>query len=318
MFPMPRSVSSTRVTTFRIQRRRVLALCAGALALPRVSAMAESTPLASRLAVASGQRLPVVGLGTYQTFDVAPNAPDRDELKRVLATLAGAGATVVDSSPMYGRAEETVGDLAAELDLQPRLYLATKVWTRGAQAGVAQMEDSFRLLRTTRIDLMQVHNLVDWRTHLKMLQAWHGQGRIRHLGITHYHAGAYDELMDVMRTRAFSFVQFNYSLGERDAEARLLPLAADLGMGVLINRPFAQGGLFSRVRGRPLPPWAAEIDCNSWGQFFLKWILGHPAVTCVIPGTRRVSHLTDNLGAGRGRLPDASTRSRMLTYLQSL
>lgn len=280
--------------------------------------MAEPTLLASRLAVASGQRLPVVGLGTYQTFDVAANAPERAELKNVLATLVQSGATVVDSSPMYGRAEEVVGDLADEQKLQPRLYLATKVWTRGAQAGIAQMEDSFRLLRTKRIDLMQVHNLVDWRTHLKTLEAWQGEGRIRHLGITHYHAGAYDELMDVMRSRAFSFVQFNYSLGERDAEARLLPLAAELGMGVLINRPFAQGGLFSRVRGKPLPAWAVEFDCTSWGQFFLKWILGHPAVTCVIPGTRRVSHVTDNLGAGRGRLPEAAQRSRMLTYLQSL
>lgn len=280
--------------------------------------MAESTLLAARLAVASGQRLPVVGLGTYQTFDVAAHAPERAELKNVLATLVQSGATVIDSSPMYGRAEEVVGELADEQKLQPKLYLATKVWTRGRQAGISQMEDSFRLLRAKRIDLMQVHNLVDWRTHLETLEAWQGQGRIRHLGITHYHAGAYDELMDVMRTRKFAFVQFNYSLGERDAEARLLPLAAELGMGVLINRPFAQGGLFSRVRGKPLPAWAVDFDCTSWGQFFLKWILGHPAVTCVIPGTRRVSHLTDNLGAGRGRLPDAAQRSRMLTYLQSL
>jgi aryl-alcohol dehydrogenase-like predicted oxidoreductase len=280
--------------------------------------MAETTPLSSRLAVASGQRLPVVGLGTYQTFDVASNAPERSELKNVLATLVKSGGTVVDSSPMYGRAEGVVGELADELKLQSSLFLATKVWTRGAQAGTAQMEDSLRLLRTPRMDLMQVHNLVDWRTHLKTLQSWQHQGRIRHLGITHYHAGAYGELMDVMRTRAFAFVQFNYSVGEREAEERLLPLAAELGMGVLINRPFAQGGLFARVRGKPLPAWASEFDCTTWGQYFLKWILGHPAVTCVIPGTRRVSHLTDNLGAGQGRLPDAAQRSRMLTYLQTL
>jgi diketogulonate reductase-like aldo/keto reductase len=304
--------------TFRISRRYALGLCAGALVLPGVSAMAGTTPLSSRLAVAAGQRLPVVGLGTYQTFDVAPDAPERGELGNVLRTLAQSGATVVDSSPMYGRAERVVGDLAGEFDLHSRLFLATKVWTRGAQAGVAQMEESMRLLRTQRIDLMQVHNLVDWRSHLRTMQAWQGQGRIRHLGITHYHAGAYEELMDVMRTRAFAFVQFNYSVGEREAEARLLPLAAELGMGVIVNRPFAQGGLFARVRGKPLPPWAPEFDCTSWGQFFLKWILGHPAVTCVIPGTRRVSHLLDNLGAGRGRLPDTAQRSRMITYLQSL
>jgi diketogulonate reductase-like aldo/keto reductase len=195
-----------------MNRRRALGLLAGALVHPRVSAMAETTPLSSRLAVASGQRLPVVGLGTYQTFDVASNAPERSELKNVLATLVKSGGTVVDSSPMYGRAEGVVGELADELKLQSSLFLATKVWTRGAQAGTAQMEDSLRLLRTPRMDLMQVHNLVDWRTHLKTLQSWQHQGRIRHLGITHYHAGAYGELMDVMRTRAFAFVQL---LGRR-------------------------------------------------------------------------------------------------------
>lgn len=279
--------------------------------------MAE-TPLAARTAAAAGEHLPVVGLGTYQTFDVGADAPERAELKRVLAALTAQGARVVDSSPMYGRAEGVVGDLADELRLHGSLYLATKVWTSGERAGVAQMEASLRLLRTSRIDLMQVHNLVDWRTHLKTLEAWQAQGRIRHLGITHYHAGAYDELMKVMRTRRFAFVQFNYSVGEREAEQRLLPLCAELGMGVLVNRPFAQGDLFARVRGKPLPAWAAEIDCSSWAQFLLKWILGHPAVTCVIPGTRRTSHLLDNLGAGRGRLPDAAQRARMLAHLQAL
>lgn len=280
--------------------------------------MAATTPISNRLAPAAGQRLPVVGLGTYQTFDVGSNAPERTELKSVLATLVQEGGSVVDSSPMYGRSEGVVGDLASTLKLQPSLYLATKVWTRGEAAGIAQMEDSLRLLRSPRIDLMQVHNLVDWRTHLKTLQAWQAQGRIRHLGITHYHAGAYDELMSVMRTRAFSFVQFNYSVGEREAEQQLLPLAAELGMGVLVNRPFAQGDLFSRVRGLPLPDWATELDCASWGQFFLKWILGHPAVTCVIPGTRRVSHLLDNLAAGRGRLPDSAQRAKMLAHLRAI
>ncbi len=280
--------------------------------------MAAAPPLSTRLAPAAGQRLPVIGLGTYQTFDVGANAPERAELKQVLSTLVQQGATVVDSSPMYGRAEGVVGDLADELKLQPSLYLATKVWTRGEAAGRSQMEDSFRLLRTPRIDLMQVHNLLDWRTHLKALKAWQAQGRIRHLGVTHYHAGAYDELMSVMRTREFGFVQLNYSLGEREAERRLLPLAAELGMGVLVNRPFAQGDLFARVRSRPLPEWAQEFDCASWGQFFLKWILGHPAVTCAIPGTRRMSHLVDNLAAGRGRLPDAAQRAKMLAHLQSI
>ena len=281
--------------------------------------MAQSTrPIDRRLAPAAGENLPVIGVGTYQSFDVGRGAAERAELKDVLRTLVLRGGSVVDSSPMYGRAESVVGDLAQELGLHPSLFLATKVWTRGEAAGVAQMEDSLRLMRTKRIDLMQVHNLLDWRTHLKTLKHLQASGRLHHIGVTHYHASAYDELMDVIRTREFSFVQFNYSLAEREAERRLLPLCADLGLGVVINRPFSQGDLFPRVKGKPLPPWASEFDCTSWTQFFLKWILGHPAVTCVIPGTRRLAHLEDNLAAGRGRLPDAAQRARMLEHLRTL
>jgi diketogulonate reductase-like aldo/keto reductase len=281
--------------------------------------MAQSgNALIARTASAAGVKLPSVGVGTWQTFDVGRNAPERAELREVLRTLVQAGGSVVDSSPMYGRAEGAIGDLAQEAKLHESLFLATKVWTRGEAAGIAQMEDSLRLLRTPRIDLMQVHNLVDWRTQLKTMKAWQESGRIRHLGITHYHSGAYDELMSVMRTREFGFVQLNYSMAEREAENRLLPLAAELGLGVIVNRPFSQGGLFPRVKGKPLPAWAAEIDCASWAQFFLKWILGHPAITCVIPGTRLVTHMKDNLGAGRGRLPDAAQRSRMLEHLRTL
>ena len=276
------------------------------------------TPLLTRKAAAAGVTLPVIGVGTWQTFDVARNAPERGELKEVLRTLVQAGGSVVDSSPMYGRAEEVVGDLAQEAAVLGSLFLATKVWTRGQAAGIAQMEQSARLLRSPRIDLMQVHNLVDWRTHLETLKAWKSAGRLRHIGITHYHSGAYDELMSVMRSREFDFVQFNYSMAEREAEARLLPLAAELGIGVIVNRPFSQGDLFPRVQGKPVPPWAAQFDCSSWAQFFLKWILSHPAVTCVIPGTRRVVHMHDNLGAGRGRLPAAGERARMLEHLRSL
>jgi diketogulonate reductase-like aldo/keto reductase len=274
--------------------------------------------LLARTAAAAGVKLPVVGVGTWQTFDVGRDAPERVELEQVLRTLVQAGGSVVDSSPMYGRAESVVGDLAAQAKLHDSLFLATKVWTRGEAAGIAQMEDSLRLLRTSRIDLMQVHNLVDWRTHSRTMKAWRDAGRIRHLGITHYHSGAYDELMRVMRGGEFGFVQFNYSMAEREAERKLLPLAAELGMGVVINRPFSQGDLFPRVKGKPLPAWASELDCASWAQFFLKWILGHPAVTCVIPGTRLVVHMKDNLGAGRGRLPDAKQRARMLEYLHTL
>jgi len=281
--------------------------------------MAQSaTPLIAREAAAAGVKLPAVGVGTWQTFDVGRNAPERAELKEVLRTLVQAGGSVVDSSPMYGRAEAVLGDLAEEAGLHGSLFIATKVWTRGHAAGSAQMEQSARLLRRPRIDLMQVHNLVDWRTHLETLKAWKSAGRLRHIGITHYHAGAYDELMSVMRGREFGFAQFNYSMAEREAEQRLLPLAAELGMGVIVNRPFSQGDLFPRVQGKAVPEWAREFDCTSWAQFFLKWILGHPAVTCVIPGTRRVVHMHDNLAAARGRLPDARERARMLEHLRTL
>lgn len=291
----------------------------GALLASGTNIMAEpATPLTTRPIPQGNERLPVIGLGTWQTFDVASNAPERTELADVLRTLAASGANVVDSSPMYGRSERVVGDLAAELKLHPSLFLATKVWARGESAGIAQMEDSMRLLRTQRIDLMQVHNLVDWRTHLKTLKAWKAAGRVRYIGITHYHAGAHDELMSVLKTRELEFVQFNYSLAEREAESRLLPLCADLGVATLINRPFSQGALFPRVKGKMLPPWASEIDCSSWAQFFLKWIIGHPAVTCAIPGTSKVRNLRDNLGAAAGRLPDRAQRDRMLAHLNSL
>jgi aryl-alcohol dehydrogenase-like predicted oxidoreductase len=236
----------------------------------------------------------------------------------VLRLLVAQGGSVIDSSPMYGRAEGVVGDLGAALDAHRSLFLATKVWTRGESVGRAQMEDSFRLLRAKRIDLMQVHNLLDWKAHLKTLQGWKAAGRLRYIGVTHYHSGAYAELASVLRTRAFDFVQLNFSMAERDAERELLPLAAELGVAVLVNRPFSQGDLFPRVKGHALPDWAAELDCASWAQFFLKWILAHPAVTCAIPGTRRIAHLNDNLGAARGRLPSEPLRRKMLDHLQAL
>jgi diketogulonate reductase-like aldo/keto reductase len=221
------------------------------------------------------------------------------------------GGRVVDSSPMYGAAESVAGDLAADLGIGDRLFLATKVWTSGRQAGLAQMEQSAKRLRTRRLDLMQIHNLVDWRTHLATLREWKAAGRIRYLGVTHYTASAYDDLERILRSEPLDFMQVNYSLGERTAERRILPLAQERGIAVLVNRPFAEGGLFGRVRGQALPDWAAEADCESWAQIFLKWILAHPAVTCVIPATSRPQHLADNMRAGAGRLPDAAMRERM-------
>lgn len=302
------------------RRRALRALAASFFLMAARPHAADNAPgsIMKRRIPRSGELLPVVGLGTWRAFDVGPRAPERAELKEVLRLLVELGGSVVDSSPMYGEAERVVGDLAAELGIRDRLFLATKVWTTGRDAGIRQMENSFRLLRTQRIDLMQVHNLLDLETHMKTLRAWKAEGRIRYHGITHYHEGAHGALERLVKTGEYDFVQLNYSMAEREAEERLLPLCAETGTAVLVNRPFAHADLFGRVRGKPLPAWCAEFDCTSWAQFFLKYILAHPAVTCVIPGTRRVAHLRDNLAAGTGRLPDAAMRRRMLRYLEQL
>ena len=274
-------------------------------------------PLIKRSIPRSGEQLPVLGLGTYIVLDVAPGAPELAELKEVLKNFAAGGAKLIDSSPMYGRAEAVVGELLAATNLRDSVFLATKVWTSGRDAGVRQMQHSLRLMRTQRIDLMQVHNLLDLATHTKTLNEWKAAGTLRYVGITHYHAGAYRELEKLLKTREYDFVQFNYSLAEREAEQRLLAVAAETGTAVIINRPFAQGELFGKVKGRDVPAWAAQFDCDSWAQFFLKYIIAHPAVTCVIPGTGKVRHMTDNLKAGAGRLPDERTRKRMVELIQS-
>ena len=281
------------------------------------NANAQKTDQQSRPVPRTGERLPVVGLGTWQTFDVAANAPERAELTEVMKRFAARGGRVVDSSPMYGQAERVVGDVTGELGVRDKLFLATKVWTSGRDAGIRQMESSFNLMRAGTMDLMQVHNLVDVDTHARTLRDWKGAGRIRYLGITHYHAGAHADLERVLKTLQWDFAQFNYSLAEPEAEKRLLSACAELGVAVIVNRPFAEGALFRRVKGRELPAWASEIDCSSWAQFFLKWIVSHPAVTCAIPGTSRVAHLEDNLKAGVGVLPDAAMRKRMAAFLRA-
>jgi diketogulonate reductase-like aldo/keto reductase len=294
----------------------MLRLMAAAAALP---ARAGAAPqMLSRPIPASGETIPVVGLGTWRVFDVSGAQAERAPLRDVLKSLVELGGRVVDSSPMYGAAESVVGDLAGELAITDKLFLATKVWTSGRDAGVAQMEQSIKRLRARQLDLNQIHNLLDWRTHLKTLREWKAAGRIRYLGVTHYTSSAYDELERVLRAEALDFVQVNYSLGEREAERRILPLARDRGVAVLANRPFAEGGLFQRVRAQAVPPWAAEFDCESWAQFFLKWILAEPAVTCVIPGTSRPQHLVDNLKAAVGRLPDAAMRDRMVAHIAAV
>ena len=301
-------------------RRRRLLQCLPALSIgASAPAMSTETPALLRRPIQrSGELLPVVGLGTYVVLDVGANAPEMTELREVMREFVAGGASVVDSSPMYGAAEARVGDLSAALNLRRKLFLATKVWTSGRQSGIDQMRNSFRLMQTKTIDLMQVHNLLDTATHMKTMREWKAAGTLRYLGITHYHSGAYAELEKLLKTREFDFVQFNYSMAEREAETRLLQVAADSGTAVLINRPFAQGELFPRVRGKALPAWAAEFDCDSWAQYFLKYILGHPAVTCVIPSTGKTAHLADNLKAGSGRLPDAALRRRMLAHLEGL
>ena len=303
----PGSASDTQLS-----RRALLALLAAA-AVSAGAGSGRGSPVL-RAIPASRETLPVIGLGTWQTFDVGGGA-ERAPLRQVLQRFVALGGRVVDSSPMYGRAEGVVGDLAAELGVRDGLFLATKVWTSGREAGVAQMEASRRHLRTKLVDLMQVHNLVDWRTHLRTLREWKQAGRIRYVGVTHYTAGAHGELESIMKAEPLDFVQLNYSLIEREAEHRLLPMAAERGIAVLINRPFAEGALFRRVRGRALPAWAAEIGCRSWAQLFLKWIVAHPAVTCVIPATSRPEHLEDNMQAGVGPLPDAPTRERIAGVL---
>jgi aryl-alcohol dehydrogenase-like predicted oxidoreductase len=219
---------------------------------------------------------------------------------------------------MYGRAEQVIGDIAAKLKLRSALFLATKVWTTGKAQGIASMEKSLARLQTDRIDLMQVHNLVDARTHLATLRDWKAEGRVRYIGITHYNSGAYPEVAKLLRTEKVDFVQINYSLGEREAEKEILPLARERGVAVLINRPFGGGDLFSRLRQEPLPDWAGEFDCHSWAQFLLKWIIAHPAVTCAIPATSKVRHLEDNMQGGAGRLPDEKIRVRMLDTVSTL
>jgi len=267
--------------------------------------------LLQRTIPSSGEAIPAIGLGTWRTFDVGTGADVRAPLREVLQRFVELGGRVLDSSPMYGTAESVSGDLAAEAKVADKLFWATKVWTSGAAAGVKQMEQSLARLRVTRLDLMQIHNLLDWRAHLTTLRAWKAAGRVRYIGVTHYTAGAYDELERVLRAEPLDFVQVNYSIGEREAERRILPLARERGVAVLVNRPFTEGGLFQRVRSTPLPPWAAELGCESWAQFFLKWILAHSAVTCVIPATSRVAHLVDNMKAGVGSLPDTAARERM-------
>jgi aryl-alcohol dehydrogenase-like predicted oxidoreductase len=284
-------------------RRQLLGAGLVALAMPRW-ASAKETTMIQRTIPSSGETLPAIGLGSWQTFDT----DDTTSIQPVLDRFLALGARVIDSSPMYGKAEAAIGKMLAATRSDAKPFLATKVWTRGKAEGITQMNRSFERMGTKVMDLMQVHNLVDWKAHLATLHAWKKEGRIRYIGVTHYAHGAFDELEQIITKEKIDFVQLPYSAGERDAEKRLLPAAAQHGVAVLVMEPFASGALFGRVKGKPLPAVAGELGCTSWGQLFLKFIIGHPAVTCPIPATRSVSHLEDNLGAMLGAVPDDKQR----------
>lgn len=295
---------------------KTMSLAGSAMLLHSPNAMTQNKEtMLQRLIPSSGEKLPIVGVGSWQQFDVGAAAMDREPLREVLKSMDKLGGRVIDASPMYGRSEKVIGDLTTELRVNDRVFLATKVWTTGRQAGIDQMKDSISKMGRTKIDLMQVHNLQDYQTHLRTLKDWKEQGRIRYIGVTHYVDSAHARLEQIVKSKLVDFVQFNYSIGSRHAEGSLLKAARDHGVAVLINEPFEQGALFRVVKGKALPPWAAEIGIASWAQFFLKYILGDPAVTCVIPGTSDVKHLIDNMGAGMGPLPDQATRKKMLNWM---
>jgi diketogulonate reductase-like aldo/keto reductase len=302
-------------------RAEVLRLAGSAAAASLVGTKArgeqsgEKPAMQTRIIPSSGEKLPVIGVGTWQTFDVGADASARKQLTQVLSTLFEAGGSVIDSSPMYGTSEDVAGSLVADMHARPKAFLATKVWTRGREAGVQQINRSMQLLRTDRLDLLQVHNLLDWRVHLVTLRDLKSNGRIRYLGVTHYTSSAYRELEAVMREQELDFIQVNYSADDRAAEQRILPLAAERGMAVLINLPFGGGGLLRRLRSKPLPQWADEIGCNSWAQILLKFVIGHPAVTCVIPGTANPDHMRDNAAAGASPFLDEAARRRIVAEL---
>lgn len=266
----------------------------------------------------SGEMLPVIGIGTWKCFDV-PNKGAYPELSSVLKTMYGHGGKMIDTSPMYGMAEQVIGDLTEGMAGRDDFFYATKVWTTGRREGIEQMQASLRKMKRKQVTLMQIHNLTDWKTHLPVLRDWKAEGKINYIGITHYTDSMHEALEKVFREeKGIDFVQFNYSIDSRHAEKRLLKAAADCGVATIINRPFGEGKLFQKVKGKALPAWAGEAGMNSWSRFFLQFIISHPAITCVIPATADPAHAFDNFGAGSGELPDERTRLRMTEYIESL
>ena len=304
----------------RFSRRRFLQAGTAAALAPLAStclAATQTNPIKKSIP-ASGEQLSVIGLGTSRTFDVSSETAAQSPLLEVMRAFFDNGGQLIDSSPMYGNAEAVTGVLLQALDYPSGLFAATKVWTYGKQQGIEQMQRSREFLGVERIDLMQIHNLRDWQVQLETLREWKAAGRIRYIGITTSHGRYHGELETILQQQPFDFVQFSYNIDNRVAEQRLLPIAREMGIATLINRPYQRGSLFRKVKGQPLPDWAAEFDCASWGQYFLKFIASHPDVTCIIPATSKLKHMVDNMAAGYGRLPDADMRKRMAAHLESI
>jgi aryl-alcohol dehydrogenase-like predicted oxidoreductase len=304
----------------QVSRRELLKTAIGvgaSLFLPSGSLLAQERAVIQRKIPSSGESVPIIGIGTSRRYQGTTEA-ERAQLREVLRQFKGLGGKVIDTAPAYGNAETVVGDLVAELGNRDSLFIATKVGAQGRDAGIEQMEQSLKRLRTLKIDLIAVHNLRDTQTQLRTLREWKQAGRIRYVGITTSSDRQYQEFEQTMKTEALDFIQVDYALDNRNADQRILPLAADRGMAVMINLPFGRGQLFKTVQGQKLPPWASDFDCASWAHFFLKYIVSHPAVTCAIPGTATVEYLIDNLGASRGRLPEPAMRRRMERFIDQL
>jgi diketogulonate reductase-like aldo/keto reductase len=302
---------------FDRKRRQLLKIIGGAglaATTPLLIASQKSSEVITKPIPVSGERLPVIGLGTSRVFNVGKDAAELGKLREVVRIMASMENSMLDTSPMYGEAERVAGDLVEDLGVRRQLFFATKVWTDGKQAGIEQMQESLRLMQTQTIDLMQIHNLVDWKTHISTLRDWKVRGLIRYLGITHYNESAHDDVIRVMNQTPLDFLQINYSLAEPEAENRVLPLAREKGIAVIANRPFARGALFRATRGQSLPDWAEEIECKTWAQFFLKFVVSHPAITCAIPATSKPKHMLDNQLAGKGSQPDSRMRERMRKF----
>lgn len=303
---------------------QLCAIGAGSLLTPAVKSFASVLSLPAdnimlkRKIPSTGELLPVVGIGTWLQFDVPDNSAEKSELLKVLNTMQEKGGALIDSSPMYGNAEAVVGVLSQQTAKPDQFFYATKVWTTGKAKGIQQMQESMAKMKRKKIDLMQVHNLQDWQTHLGTIKEWKKDGLIRYSGITHYTESAHNSIEKIIKSEKPDFAQFNYSMRELNAEISLLKTCLDSGVAVIINEPYEKGGLFSLTKGKPLPSWAAEYSISSWGQFFLKYILSHPAVNCVIPGTSNPKHVADNMGAGYGEMPDDKGRKKMLEYLNRL